>query len=111
MMLSPLQTLIIILMVTLGTVITRFLPFVIFSDNEKTHPHIVYLGKMLPYAVIGMLLVYCLKGVKLTQHAYGLPELLAFISIFILHNWKKNSLISIGGGTVIYMLLVQFVFI
>ena len=111
MTLSPLQTLTIILMVTLGTMITRFLPFIIFSRNQKTHPYITYLGKVLPYAVIGLLVVYCFKDTKLLQPAYGLPELIAIIFIFLLHSWKNNPLLSIGAGTAVYMLLVQLIFV
>ena len=111
MTLSPLETLIIILMVTLGTMITRFLPFIVFSGNQKTHPYITYLGKVLPYAVIGLLVIYCFKETKLLQPSYGLPELIAILFIILLHNWKNNPLLSIGAGTAVYMLLVQFIFI
>ena len=111
MVLSPTQTLIIIAMVTLGTVITRFLPFVLFPGNKKTPPYILYLGKVLPYAVIGLLVVYCLKGVSLTAAPFALPEILALALVVLLHLWKSNTLLSIGAGTVAYMLLVQCVFI
>lgn len=110
MTLTAFQTLIIISMVTLGTVITRFLPFIIFPDNKETHPYITYLGKVLPFSVIGLLVVYCLKGVNLKSASYGLPEAIAIICIAVLHHWKNNVLLSIGAGTVIYMLLVQSVF-
>ena len=110
MTLTSIQTFIIILMVTLGTVITRFLPFVLFPDNKKIHPYITYLGKVLPYSVIGLLVVYCLKGVNLMNSSYGLPEAAAIFCITILHTWKSNAFLSIGAGTVIYMLLVQIVF-
>ena len=111
MTLPPLQTFTIILMVTLGTMITRFLPFIVFSGNKETHPYITYLGKVLPYAVIGLLVVYCFKDTKLTQPSFGLAELIAIIFIILLHNWKNNPLLSIGAGTAVYMLLVQFVFV
>lgn len=111
MTLTSIQTLIIIFMVTLGTVITRFLPFILFPDNKGKHPYITYLGNVLPYAAIGLLVVYCLKGVNLLKPSYGLPEAIAITCITVLHIWKNNALLSIGIGTVIYMSLVQFVFI
>jgi len=110
MTLTPVQTLIIIGMVTLGTMITRFLPFIIFPDHQKKHPFISYLGQVLPYAVIGLLVVYCLKGVDVTKPSFGLPEAAAIITIAILHLWKENTLLSIGAGTAVYMLLVQNIF-
>lgn len=110
MTLTPAQTLVIICMVTMGTVITRFLPFILFPANKKTPPYIAYLGKVLPYSVIGLLVVYCLKGVNLTTSPFGLPEAIAIICITVLQFWKNNSLLSISVGTVIYMLLIQTVF-
>lgn len=93
-----------------GTVLTRFLPFLLFPAGKQTPPFIEYLGKTLPFATMGLLVVYCLKGVSLTGPSHGLPEFLAVLLIGILH-WKKgNSLLSIGVGTVFYMILVQAVF-
>ena len=89
---------------------TRFLPFLIFGDKWKTPPIIEYLGTVLPCAIMGMLVVYCLKDISFLQSPYGLPELIACTVVAALHVWKRNSLLSIGGGTVCYMLLVQFVF-
>ena len=95
--------------VALGTMLTRFLPFLIFPEG-KTPPHfITYLGTVLPYAVIGLLVVYCLKDAVFTSF-HGLPELIAIGSIVILHKWKKNTLLSIGAGTILYMVLVQTCF-
>lgn len=111
MILTPVQTLIIVGAVTLGTVITRFLPFIIFKKASSEHSYISYLGKVLPYAAIGLLVVYCLKGIQFTTPGYGLPEAIAIICIAALHYWKGNALLSIGAGTVIYMVLVQAVFI
>jgi branched-subunit amino acid transport protein AzlD len=110
MTLTSVQTLVIILMVMLGTVITRFLPFIIFSGNKGTHPYITYLGNVLPYSAIGLLVVYCLKGVNLTKSPFGFPEAIAIICIAVLHYWKDNALLSIGTGTVVYMVMVQMVF-
>ena len=93
----------------LGTMVTRFLSFLIFPEGKEPPEFIQYLGKVLPYAVIGLLVIYCLKDVP-GSGTYGIPEFLAIVFIVLLHRWKKNILLSIGGGTVFYMLLVQFVF-
>lgn len=111
MFLTPIQTFVIICMVTLGTIITRFLPFVLFQDAKGNNVYINYLGKVLPYSAIGLLVVYCLKGVNFKSPTYGVPEAIAIICITVLHYWKGNTLLSIGVGTVIYMVLVQVVFI
>ncbi|HHU31942.1 MAG: branched-chain amino acid transporter permease [Zhaonellaceae bacterium] len=111
MTLTPFETLIIICMVTLGTMLTRFLPFLLFKGTKSKNSYIGYLGQVLPYSVIGLLVVYCLKDVSFTNPPYGLPEAIAILCITILHYWKENTLLSIGVGTVIYMFLVQTVFI
>lgn len=93
-----------------GTMLTRFLPFLIFNENKKTPAFVQYLGKFLPSAVFGMLVIYCLRNVNLVQGSHGLPE---FISILVtggLHLWKRQMLLSIAGGTICYMLLIHFVF-
>ena len=89
---------------------TRFLPFLIFGEKRKTPPVVEYLGTVLPCAIMGMLVVYCLKDISFLSSPYGLPELIACAVVAALHVWKRNSLLSIGGGTVCYMLLVQFIF-
>ena len=93
----------------LGTMMTRFLPFLIFPEGKEPPEFIQYLGKVLPYAVIGLLVIYCLKDVP-GSGTYGIPEFLAIAFIVLLHRWKKSILLSIGGGTVFYMLLVQLFF-
>lgn len=100
----------IVLVGALVTAATRFLPFLIFGSSRKTPDIIVYLGKVLPYAIMGMLVVYCLKDASFLQYPYGIPEILGCLIVAGLHIWKRNSLLSIGVGTVAYMLLVQFVF-
>ena len=100
----------IIAVIALVTAALRFLPFWIFGENRKTPPLIAYLGQVLPYATMGMLVVYCLKGVDLTAAPFGIPEFLGCIIVAGLHIWKRNTLLSIGAGTLCYMLLVQFVF-
>ena len=99
-----------IVVAVLVTMATRFLPFLIFGENRKTPAIIEYLGKVLPFAIMGMLVVYCLKDISVLSFPYGLPELIACAAVVVLHVWKRNSLLSIGGGTVCYMLLVQLVF-
>ena len=99
-----------IAVVALVTALLRFLPFLIFGENRQTPPVIAYLGKVLPFATMGMLVVYCLKEVHFTASPFGVPELLGCLTVAGLHIWKRNTLLSIGGGTVFYMLLVQLVF-
>ena len=99
-----------IAVIALVTAGLRFLPFLIFRENRKTPPLVTYLGQVLPFAIMGMLVVYCLKGVTLTSAPYGIPELISCAAVAGLHIWKRNSLLSIGAGTVCYMLLVQLVF-
>lgn len=88
----------------------RFLPFLIFGENRKTPSVIAYLGQVLPFAIMGMLVVYCLKDVDLTAMPFGIPEALGCAVVAGLHVWKRSTLLSIGAGTVVYMLLVQFLF-
>lgn len=94
-----------------ATILTRFLPFLLFPAGKKTPSYVEFLGRTLPFATIGLLTVYCLKGsfMGLTANA-GFPEFLAAGLIIVLHKWKGNSLLSIGVGTAFYMVLVQFVF-
>lgn len=94
----------------LGTMATRFLPFLIFNENRRTPAYIQYLGKYLPSAVFGMLVIYCLKNVSLLQGSHGIPELISILITIFLHLWKKQMLLSIAGGTICYMLLIHFVF-
>ncbi len=111
MTLNAIETLIIVSVITLGTVITRALPFLCFPASRETPRYIVYLGKVLPYSVIGLLVVYCLKTVNVSVSPFGIPEAAAILLIAVLHIWKHNPLISIGIGTAVYMLLIQLVFI
>lgn len=104
------QILITIIAIALGTMITRFLPFVLFPENKKTPKIVMYLGNVLPPAMMGLLVVYCLKSVSVVKAPHGIPELAAILVIVILHKWKSNVLLSIGFGTIVYMLLVQGVF-
>lgn len=96
--------------VALVTMSTRFLPFLIFGENRKTPQIVTYLGKVLPFAIMGMLVIYCMKDVAFLSPPFGAPELICCALVAALHVWKRNSLLSIGVGTVAYMLLVQLVF-
>ena len=104
------QRIITILMVILGTMLTRFLPFLIFRTDRPTPRYIQTLGKILPSAALGMLVVYCFKDVSFLSGTHGVPEMLSLLLITILHTWKRNMLLSIAGGTLCYMMLVQLVF-
>ena len=94
----------------LVTMLTRFLPFLIFNEHRKTPEIVLYLGKVLPCAIMGMLVVYCLKDATFLSAPFGIPEFLGIAAVALLHIWKRNSLLSIGIGTVFYMVLVQLVF-
>jgi branched-subunit amino acid transport protein AzlD len=104
------QQIITIAMVVLGTMLTRFLPFIVFPSGKPTPNYVQYLGKVLPSAVIGLLVIYCFKDVSLLSGNHGIPEFIAVVVVALLHFWKKNMLLSIAGGTVVYMILIQMVF-
>ena len=98
----------IVMVAALVTAAIRFAPFVLMRGKE-TPPYIAYLGKVLPYAIIAMLVVYCLKDVSLLQAPHGVPELIAGLTVVALHVWRRNTLLSIVGGTAVYMVLLQTV--
>jgi len=104
------QAIMVIAVATAVTVLLRFLPFIVFSGDKETPEVITYLGKVLPYAIMAMLVVYCLKGTVVSAFPYGIPEAISCVTVVLLHLWKRNTLISIVGGTICYMLLVQLVF-
>lgn len=104
------QEIVTIALCAFGTMITRFLPFIVFRSDKPTPKYIQYIGNALPPAIFGTLVIYCLKDVSLLGGSHGIPEAIAIIAVIALHLWKKNMLLSIAGGTVCYMLLVQFVF-
>ena len=107
---SDLHTWYMVAVISLVTALLRFLPFIIFNGKRKTPKIIEKLGKILPYAIMGMLVVYCLKDVNLTSVSGCLPQLIACVVVGVLYVWKRNTLISIICGTICYMMLVQFVF-
>ena len=110
MPLTTVQILVIILVVSLGTQITRWLPFLLFPESKQPPKAVLYLGKVLPPAMMGLLVVYCFKNVSWLSSSHGAPELLATAAVVGLHLWKKNVLLSIAGGTALYMVLLQVVF-
>ena len=107
---SNVHAMLVVAVAGIVTAALRFLPFLIFGGDRKTPAFITYLGKVLPYAIMAMLVVFCLKNVSLVSAPYGLPELISCAMVVLLHVWKRNTLISIIGGTVCYMVLVQMVF-
>ena len=104
------QHLAILLLAIISTQLTRFLPFLIFNGKRPTPAYVRYLGKALPAAIFGMLVVYCLKNVSILTGSHGIPELIAIVVTAGLHLWKRSMLLSIAGGTVCYMILVQMIF-
>ena len=110
MTLTTKEALILLAAIAVATFSTRATPFLLFPPHKKTPAFITYLGKMLPYATIGMLVVYCLKDVSLFSGGHGIPEAIAMLAITAVHLWKHNILLSVGGGTLFYMFLVQSVF-
>lgn len=104
------QQLLTVAAVVLATMMTRFLPFLVFPPGKPTPKYVQYLGKVLPSAVFGFLVVFCLKNVTLLSGSHGIPEAIAVAVVVLLHVWKRQLLLSIAGGTICYMVLVQFVF-
>ena len=104
------QRLVTIALCALATMLTRFLPFLLFSSKRPTPKYVQYLGRALPPAIFGMLVVYCLKNVSIVSGSHGLPELIAIAVTVGLHLWKRQTLLSIAGGTIAHMLLIQLVF-
>ena len=105
------EILIMIAVMAAVTLATRALPFIVFPANRKTPQAVLYLGRVLPFAIIGMLIVYCLRTVEPLGATHGLPELISIAVVAALYLWRKNSLIAVGAGTVLYMVLVQAVFV
>lgn len=96
--------------IVLATMLTRFLPFLLYPEHKKVPDYIVYLGQVLPGAIFGMLVIYCLKDVRLLTGSHGIPEFISIGVVVILHLWKRQMLISIAGGVICFMLLVQMFF-
>lgn len=105
---TAVQTAITVAVIAFGTMITRFAPFLVLRSRELP-PWVAYLGKTLPCAVMGLLVVYCLKGVDFASHPFGVPELVSVAAVAALHVWKRSTLVSIAGGTALYLLLIRLV--
>ncbi|MGN0242620.1 MAG: branched-chain amino acid transporter permease [Lachnospiraceae bacterium] len=104
---TDLHAVLLIVMISGVTMLLRFLPFWVFGGRHELPGFVLYLGKVLPQAIMGMLVVYCLKDVAIREAPHGVPELLACVIVAVLHKWKKNTLLSIIVGTVFYMLLIR----
>ncbi len=107
---TVLEQIITIGMVVLGTMMTRFIPFIIFPSGRPTPSYVQYLGKVLPSAALGLLVVYSIKDVEFLSGNYGVPELISIVLVALLHIWKRNMFLSIASGTFAYMFLIQFLF-
>lgn len=99
-----------ILVMALITFVIRVAPFVFFGKDKTTPKYIVYIGKYLPPAIIAMLIIYCLRNINILSSPFGIPEAIGIVAVTLLHIWKRNNLISILGGTALYMVCVQFIF-
>ncbi|HIR85812.1 MAG TPA: AzlD domain-containing protein [Candidatus Limivicinus faecipullorum] len=104
------HTVLVIAVTALVTMFLRFVPFLLFGGKRETPAYISYLGRLLPYAVMAMLVVYCLRNISFLSAPFGVPELISCAVVALLHVWKRSSILSILGGTACYMLLVQLVF-
>lgn len=111
MFLTPMQTLTMILAVALGCQLMRFLPFILFPEGKEIPGTVLYLGRVLPPAMIGFLVIYCIKGISLLNSPYGIPELASLAVVFLLQHLRGNVMLSIAGGTALYMFLMQVVFV
>lgn len=104
------QMILTVVVIMLGTTFTRFLVFFIFPPTKEPPQFVTYLGKVLPASAIGLLVVYALKDIQITKMPFAIPEFLAILAIVLIHKWRRNSLLSIASGTIVYMALVQWVF-
>ena len=105
-----LRSILMVAVIALVTAALRFLPFLIFREGTPLPKWLTYLSKVLPHAIMGMLVVYCLRNISFAAMPFGIPELLACAVVVIAHLWKRNTLLSIAGGTIFYMILVQTIF-
>ena len=109
-MLDTVSSLIMIAAISIATFATRAASFLVFPKGKEVPPKVVFIGRVLPPAIIGMLVVYCLRSTSVLAYPYGIPELIAGLTVVILHLWKRTIFLSIGAGTILYMVLVQTVF-
>ena len=104
------QIILTVAIIMAATMLTQFLSFLDFPAGKETPAFIQYLGKVLPAAAMAMLVIYCFKGVDITGGNHGAPELIAGVAVALMHKWKHSMLLSIGGGTVFYLVLIHLVF-
>lgn len=109
-MMTLFEQMITIGMVVLGTMMTRFIPFILFPSGRSTPKYVQYLGKVLPAAALGLLVTYSIRSIDLLSGNHGVPELISVTIVALLHTWRRNMLLSIASGTIVYMLLIQMVF-
>lgn len=109
-MIDAVSSLIMIAVIAVATFATRAASFLVFPKGKEIPPTVLYIGRILPPAIIGMLVVYCLRSTEVLAYPYGIPELIAGMTVVCLHLWKRNILLSVGVGTVLYMVLIQFIF-
>jgi branched-subunit amino acid transport protein AzlD len=109
-MINTTHSVLLIIVMAVVTALIRFLPFLLFPEGKQAPKMVTYLSGVLPCAVIGMLVVYCLKGITPMTWPHGLPEILSVALVAVSYIWKRSTILSILGGTVVYMLLVQLVF-
>lgn len=107
---TTVQAVISIAAIAVVTFLTRAIPFLLFPDSRPVPKYVRYLGTVLPFSVMGMLIIYCLRDTVVIVYPYGLPEAIAILFVVLIHKWKHNLLLSILGGTALYMLLVQVIF-
>jgi len=105
------ETLIILVLLALGVQLTRWIPFWLFPEKKEPPAVVTYLGHVLPPAMMGLLVIYCLKDISWAAAPHGIPELISIVVVAVLHKWKDNVLLSIAGGTVLYMIFIQVVFV
>ncbi|MBT1171847.1 branched-chain amino acid transporter permease [Bifidobacterium sp. MA2] len=110
MTMTVIQGVLTVAAVAIGTMLTRFLPFLVFPESKRPPRIVEYFGRVLPYAMTGLLVVYALRDTPITTGSHGAPELIACLVIVALHLWRRSMLLSIAGGTIVYMLLIQLVF-
>jgi len=110
MEMTLLEQIVTIGMVVLGTMLTRFVPFLLFPPGRSTPSYVRYLGKVLPAAALGLLVIYSMKDVSILSGNHGIPELISVAVVVLLHIWRRSMLLSIACGTIVYMVFVQMVF-
>ncbi len=104
---STLEISLTIAVIVAGTIFTRAFPFILFPGKKEPPPFITYLGVVLPMAAIGMLVVYCFRHVTFVSRPYAIPEVIGFLFVVLIHRWRHNLFLSIGGGTILYMAMIQ----